>query len=374
MNVTMEKGIIYLNITDKGDYAIDLNNKTVKKGNRNLKLTNTIAMFAYRLSNHYYNSLTRFIDKPYEDILTDDDFQTTRLLAYVFRDLSYADSSVERALRNASSYERSIKMGMILPIQNLPQKLSSAKQKEINEYFLNQSSERFADNSYRTYSYDQVMNGIEIFKLEKQYPEISYFQVFIRFADENGIDKHKVLKDANDYYKNIRVNYSSYFHERFGRMLSNMLMDMLVVKYNMNESVNFLSHNLFGEYNRVYTIHETRKDELVDKKIQKNRKTFLEHETKNFTFITPKTVDEIRDEGNQQRNCLASYIERIAEGRTNVVFMRRKEIPEKSYVTIEINQWGELVQARAKHNQSIQDEGALLEYRQYKEYVKKVWE
>ena len=62
----------------------------------------------------------------------------------------------------------------------------------------------------------------------------------------------------------------------------------------------------------------------------------LEYKDNNYTIMLPKNSAEILDEAIQQHNCLASYINRIAENQTIVLFMRDNKDLEKSLVTLEI--------------------------------------
>lgn len=64
-----------------------------------------------------------------------------------------------------------------------------------------------------------------------------------------------------------------------------------------------------------------------------------------FTIVAPKTANDIVDEANQQHNCVASYIDRVANGNTHILFLRERTNPEKSLVTVQVTKesWGELV-------------------------------
>ena len=55
-----------------------------------------------------------------------------------------------------------------------------------------------------------------------------------------------------------------------------------------------------------------------------------------YIFTVPKTPEEMLDEATQQSNCLAGYIDKFAEGKTDIIFMRKADEPEKSLVTIEV--------------------------------------
>lgn len=73
------------------------------------------------------------------------------------------------------------------------------------------------------------------------------------------------------------------------------------------------------------------------------------YEDKEFFVMTPLSVLEIFDESCQQDNCLSGYVDDLAVGKTNIVFIRRKNTPEKSYITMEIH-GRHIVQAKARYN------------------------
>lgn len=53
--------------------------------------------------------------------------------------------------------------------------------------------------------------------------------------------------------------------------------------------------------------------------------------------VAPKTAEDIRNEGRNNRNCVGSYADRVAKGQTNIFFIRQCDCPEKSYITIEVD-------------------------------------
>lgn len=54
--------------------------------------------------------------------------------------------------------------------------------------------------------------------------------------------------------------------------------------------------------------------------------------------ITPKTPEDMRNEGRQNRNCVGSYTSMYATGKSNVMFIRKCDAPERSYITVELSE------------------------------------
>ena len=70
-----------------------------------------------------------------------------------------------------------------------------------------------------------------------------------------------------------------------------------------------------------------------------------------YKFICPKSPDEIKDEAFQQQHCVASYIDRVIDGKCHIIFMRRKHDTDHSLITLEVKN-NRVVQKRGRLNRS----------------------
>ena len=68
-----------------------------------------------------------------------------------------------------------------------------------------------------------------------------------------------------------------------------------------------------------------------------------------YRFIYPSCTQDIKDEATSQSNCVASYIDRVLDGDCHIMFLRYKDSPDKSLVTLEIR-GDKIVQARQRYN------------------------
>lgn len=76
---------------------------------------------------------------------------------------------------------------------------------------------------------------------------------------------------------------------------------------------------------------------------------------KDYCFIYPRSTADIKAEAVAQNNCVASYIDGVIDGRCDIMFLRKKDAPDKSLVTIEIRN-KRIVQARRRFNDPVTDE------------------
>ena len=56
-----------------------------------------------------------------------------------------------------------------------------------------------------------------------------------------------------------------------------------------------------------------------------------------YVVTTPRTIEDLINEGIHNHNCVGSYVDKYAAGKSNIFFIRKAETPERSYITIELN-------------------------------------
>lgn len=87
---------------------------------------------------------------------------------------------------------------------------------------------------------------------------------------------------------------------------------------------------------------------------------------KELTIVFPKSEYDFIDEGTQQHNCVGSYPSSVRNGKCVIFFIRKKESPEKSFITAECKASG-LGQCFYSNNRYVSDE----EYRKFASYISK---
>lgn len=128
--------------------------------------------------------------------------------------------------------------------------------------------------------------------------------------------------------------------------------------------------DFFRQAITVYKNYEMRKEEIDNRKLAENQTVKnLNFENDELIVIVPTTSKEFEFEGNSQNNCVfTSYLRDVINGYTNVVFIRRKDDIEKSYITCEVRN-GRICQYLTKFNHSVYDDFALTFKRQYQNYL-----
>lgn len=95
-----------------------------------------------------------------------------------------------------------------------------------------------------------------------------------------------------------------------------------------------------------------RERKQVLKKLAPHYKELLEFSFKGLCVVVPTSPEDITREGKLQGHCVGTYINRVVQGASVIVFLRRVESPNEPYYTIELNpiKKFELVQCRGKSN------------------------
>lgn len=195
-------------------------------------------------------------------------------------------------------------------------------------------------------------------------------------------------EDEREYVKELYRRYSSYFGK--GK-LPNRYQWRYIEEYGLGEKVSF-DKNIYERlsechcdsayslvkryielssllkkvisYKKMPAINKLQsavsKMEMILKQLnsmdETNRKLKVNNPTGRYVFyddefiiVTPTTVKEFIEEAVEQDNCLLTYIDAVANGETNIVFMRKRKSIGTPFVTIEIHD-SRVTQVRGKFN------------------------
>ncbi|MCR5022747.1 MAG: PcfJ domain-containing protein [Lachnospiraceae bacterium] len=98
-------------------------------------------------------------------------------------------------------------------------------------------------------------------------------------------------------------------------------------------------------------LHEQELNEkLWEESVERMKK--LEYAADDYTIIAPKGKEDISIEAREQHNCLLGYTDKVTRGEEMIMFLRKKEHPDESLVTIEVMPDGNIGQIFRAFNQS----------------------
>lgn len=125
-------------------------------------------------------------------------------------------------------------------------------------------------------------------------------------------------------------------------------------------------HNMLIEIN--ITDKEARNKEEQERlnklaaKLYDQRKEKFEYADDNFSIVVPKEMNKITKEGVYLHHCVGGYISRVAEGRTNILFLRKNEEIDIPFFTIEVNNHNEIIQIHGLYNRWLGNEPDAVKF------------
>ena len=73
-------------------------------------------------------------------------------------------------------------------------------------------------------------------------------------------------------------------------------------------------------------------------------------------------MNKITKEGVYLHHCVGGYINRVAEGRTNILFLRKNEEIDIPFFTIEVNNHNEIIQIHGLYNRWLGNEPDAVKF------------
>ena len=125
-------------------------------------------------------------------------------------------------------------------------------------------------------------------------------------------------------------------------------------------------HNMLIEIN--ITDKEARNKEEQERlnklaaKLYDQRKEKFEYADDNFSIVVPEEMNKITKEGVYLHHCVGGYINRVAEGRTNILFLRKNEEIDIPFFTIEVNNHNEIIQIHGLYNRWLGNEPDAVKF------------
>ena len=203
---------------------------------------------------------------------------------------------------------------------------------------------------------------------------------------EEGYKYNSKIKEYHEVFINLINTYSLDFN-RFIEYISFDLYSQGISQFDKNILTEYSDYlrmqiSLYGKVKEKYpkylrtehdiialkvSIYEKHKQELMLLNVVENFKD-LEYKDKEYCIVLPESSIEIVDEGVSLSHCCASYVSKIVKNETLIVFLRNVNEPDKSLVTVEV-QNNSIVQAKGYANRPlvIEEEKFLKKWAKAKE-------
>lgn len=203
--------------------------------------------------------------------------------------------------------------------------------------------------------------------------------------------KKKILRfcaeEGSPLYDTVRMymKYTNYVEtgEDYRRDWENYIPKAfwLEVATNIHSAADFArTHDLYMERCReIDERTQAQKDADLQRRLaayeeeNKKRKKKWEFANEKFSIVFPMTVSEVRLEGEALHHCVGGYAQRHVQNETTILFLRKEELPDTSFYTIELKQNGaewRVVQVHGACNKWVGNDpdAAVFLYRYFKSH------
>lgn len=193
----------------------------------------------------------------------------------------------------------------------------------------------------------------------------------------NFIKKYKNNQKAKNIFNKI-FSSSGYFYNGWQYTILAQIDDYITLCGTLNIPIE--TGDFFRNYDNILKIKKSREreaKEMIFKKSQTEKNLFFENEE--FITIIPTTYKEVQEEGEKLHNCLGTIEWRnyLSEGTRKVVFIRKKDRPNESYIACDITERGKIQQFLKKCNKEIdrkKDGENIFNFKKsYQEYLLSIW-
>ena len=268
------------------------------------------------------------------------------------------------------------------------EKGSLTKLLDINKYILEALEEQLNRDEYLYRTYIPI--GLMRWFFEDKFKGLTeddtkrYYKIFKTIERKHGNFNFWFIPDAdydrrwswNDRREAIPTEYRDHVEKVIKKLskictteATEMYMDAIATWKQLNEKPDIdwcdfktqddvvrLHDNIVGLYNLQAEMGRAERERINREKfekLQKKRIEKYEDVSSDDTFIikVPRSTTEITSEGQMLRHCVGGYTNSYAQGYTNIVFLRRKDMPNTPFYTIEVTNTGYVVQIHGKCNQ-----------------------
>lgn len=197
--------------------------------------------------------------------------------------------------------------------------------------------------------------AIEVVEVVYRDYDIDVFKMFVKLFHEWKTRDLFAYMTNNFNAGYVATKFYKYMFEEC--ISTNDLADTLIDVFNTQNKLPgrklHLAKNLLTYHDILLYNFKLNADTIISGQVEDTCKmyTHLEDEKDDkFIIKIPTSSMDLIEEGNSLHHCVGSYVERIAANETFVMFMRKKEEPEKSLYTIEVR-GGNIVQMRGRYNE-----------------------
>lgn len=184
----------------------------------------------------------------------------------------------------------------------------------------------------------------------KNIPNADNIAEIVRIIYSFGIDYIEEIKNLT----NLSINQIFKYAKTIQRL--SQWKDYLYIASKLPGGIGEIKpKNLQAAHDRVLTESNFFAKKHQEEQIQNRFKQLqpLLFETNELIMKIPKSGTEIILEGKILQHCVGSYVQRHADSKTNILFIRKKDEPDVPYFTIEVSNNYHIVQCHGYRNEAV---------------------
>jgi hypothetical protein len=230
-------------------------------------------------------------------------------------------------------------------------------------------------NSIDDESFDYILNSITIERLMSVYTNglATTFQIYGNEAmyfikDLNAIDNGDdyVITVQNQYGYVSRMNVDRLYYDTMSMIESGEYMDVLRPRFSTIEELVGHHQVMIDLINAENMEHEARANRRYESGFETNHKRWERWEwdgdTFEFCVVAPSKPLDVAAEGIALRHCVKSYIPSVSQGKTNIMFIRRKGKETEPFFTVEVDSYNQIRQVHGFCNCNVSSVAGLHEF------------
>lgn len=214
--------------------------------------------------------------------------------------------------------------------------------------------------------------------------QYNIYKKYKSFLDKCG-DQKEWARDAINYLKSDNQQIPQEFIEKmllrgiseriYCRMNYYCFCDIILKFYKMCTTMGFdlkVEHNIMTKYYILSYLYDEYKNEHYDEGLKRhNDMAWLYYENDTFIVKPLLSKEDFHAEAEAQHNCVERlYMERVFNGTTHIVVVRRKDQPDASYITCEVSNDRKIMQYLRAWNNGCREQDERDFQEQYATYLK----
>jgi hypothetical protein len=196
------------------------------------------------------------------------------------------------------------------------------------------------------------------------------YEAFKKISTYRWNDIQEKLKENTNYkeifpkFTDFMIKYAKYRGDFSTSIYNDYLQNLLDLNIEFNEK-NLLNKNFVKDHERMYIrMQEVKNKEKFDgykEFAEKNKmfKAFNFISDKNYSVVIPTELSQYISEAEQNHNCVYrnNYWKKAMNKKCFILFVRKNDNLDKSYLTVELSMDYEIIQCYADHNSKADNEG-----------------